>query len=503
MTPLTRAMIKAAVFIGLLLIVWLAYPYVFKVEGVYFWIDDLIFVLLSGIIFAVTYIRHKPHLRAPWREVFRRKLAMISLLVIAIYVCIGLLDSVHFRKPLEAEGQIKQQHYSVEVRSVLDEILTPLRKHAEETYSAPFATHSYSKKMMLNAQGKPVRDYPRLEYGGAQLKNPAQRGQDILVTSLLGALYAILVWGAVLLLLTGILAILLRKKFTNIWRDIWQAQTEVPWRTMYMTILVILLITVPIGMLSVHYHVLGTDKVGIDVFYESLKSVRTGLVIGTLTTLIMLPFAVMLGIMAGYFRGWVDDVIQYSYTVLNSIPSILLIAAAILSIEIIIQNHPEWFPTVYRRADFKLLALCGVLGITSWTSLCRLLRGESLKLRELDYILAATAFGVSNMKIITRHILPNVMHIVLIMLVLDFSGLVLAETVLSYIGVGVDPSTYSWGNMINNARMELARDPVVWWTLVAAFIMMSLLVLAANLFADAVRDAFDPRLKQIMQGAES
>jgi len=135
------------------------------------------------------------------------------------------------------------------------------------------------------------------------------------------------------------------------------------------------------------------------------------------------------------------------------------------------------------------------LGITSWTGLCRLLRGESLKLREADYIQAAQAFGVSNLKIITRHILPNVMHIVLILVVLDFSGLVLAEAVLSYVGVGVDPSMISWGNMINGARLEMAREPIVWWSLMAAFIFMLLLVLTANLFADAVRDAFDPRLR--------
>ena len=86
------------------------------------------------------------------------------------------------------------------------------------------------------------------------------------------------------------------------------------------------------------------------------------------------------------------------------------------------------------------------------------------------------------------------MHIVLIAVVLDFSGLVLAEAVLSYVGVGVDPITISWGNMINSARLEMARDPVVWWSLIAAFVFMFTLVLAANLFSDAVRDAFDPRI---------
>ena len=354
---------------------------------------------------------------------------------------------------------------------------------------------------MLDDSGKLVRDYPRLRYGGAQLKSLQDQGRDILATSLQGVLYAALAWLLAIALLAWVLSRRWRRHIGETWRLIWGGNTEVPWRVIVMTVLVILVIVVPLGMLSVHYHILGTDKVGNDVFYQSLKSIRTGLVIGTLTTLIMLPFAVMLGIMAGYYRGWVDDVIQYIYTTLNSIPGVLLISAVILSIDVAFDNHPEWFPSAYARGDFRLLALCAVLGLTNWTSLCRLLRGEALKLRELDYIQAATAFGVHNMKIITRHILPNVMHIVLIIVVLDFSGLVLAESVLSYIGVGVDPSTISWGNMINNARMELAREPIVWWSLCAAFIMMSILVLAANLFADAVRDAFDPRLKQVLQKA--
>ena len=128
--------------------------------------------------------------------------------------------------------------------------------------------------------------------------------------------------------------------------------------------------------------------------------------------------------------------------------------------------------------------------------MCRLLRAETLKLREIDYVQAAKAFGVGNFEVMFRHLLPNVMHIVMISIVLDFSGLVLAEAVLSYINIGVDPSMYSWGNMINSARLEMAREPVVWWSLAAAFIFMFVLVLAANLFSDAVRDAFDPRLRE-------
>jgi peptide/nickel transport system permease protein len=245
--------------------------------------------------------------------------------------------------------------------------------------------------------------------------------------------------------------------------------------------------------LSLYYHVFGTDKVGEDVFYQAIKSIRTGLIIGTLTTLIMLPMAIIFGILAGFFRGWVDDVIQYLYTTLNAIPSVLLIAASILMVQVYMANHEQDFTSVLVRSDMRLLFLCLILGVTSWTGLCRLLRAETLKLREMDYVQAAYALGVKQSVILVRHILPNVMHIVICSVVLDFSALVLAEAVLSYINIGVDPTTYSWGNMINGARLEVAREPIVWWSLSAAFLFMFALVLAANLFADTVQNAFDPR----------
>jgi peptide/nickel transport system permease protein len=162
-------------------------------------------------------------------------------------------------------------------------------------------------------------------------------------------------------------------------------------------------------------------------------------------------------------------------------------------VQVYMSNHAEDFNSLIVRSDMRLLFLCLILGVTSWTGLCRMLRAETLKLREMEYVQAAQALGVRRGTILIRHILPNVMHIVLISIVLDFSSLVLAEAVLSYINIGVDPTTYSWGNMINGARLEMARDPVVWWSLVASFVFMFGLVLAANLFADTVRNAFDPR----------
>jgi len=466
-------------------------------KPVILWTDALIYLLVAVIIAFIFYARGKEPLRAPWRQVGRSGMAMASLVVLLVYVGIGLLDSIHFQQALQNDSKSAQTHYSSDVTSILDIVLQPLRDHVEKTYSAPFATHLYSKETMEGADGKTIRDYPRLKYGGAFLHDPERdRWPDIMSTVGVALMQGIGLWLVLAALLAAILALHHRRSMGQIVRDMIAGRMALPWHVILVTAGILMLLGMLGADLGVKYHVFGTDKVGQDVLYQSLKSIRTGLVIGTLTTLVMLPFAVLLGIMAGYFRGWVDDVIQYIYTTLNSIPGVLLIAAAILTLQVFMQTHPEMFDIIAYRADMRLLFLCIILGITSWTGLCRLLRGETLKLSEVDYIQAASAFGVGHFRIITRHILPNVMHIVLISVVLDFSGLVLAEAVLSYVGVGVDPTMNSWGNMINAARLEMARDPVVWWSLLSAFVLMFVLVLAANLFSDAVRDAFDPRLRK-------
>ena len=460
------------------------------------WTDALIYLLLAVVAGFAWYAHRHEHLRAPWRQVLRSYQGAVAIVLLSVFVVIALLDSVHYRPVLSQNQADAAPQYSAEVLSLLDKLIMPLRAHDEKTYSAPFATHLFAKEMLTLPDGRQVRDYPRLRYGGAKLADPQNRAADIAHTTLLSVVQCVVIW----LLLVWLLAVVLaRRTVSGTWAmlaRLLRGATAIPWHVMLYTAGLLLLLIVLTGHLAVDYHIFGTDKVGQDVFYQALKSVRTGLVIGTLTTLIMLPFAVMLGIMAGYFRGWVDDVIQYLYTTLNSIPGVLLIAASVLMLQVYMANHPELFETVAARADLRLLFLCIILGVTSWTGLCRLLRGEALKLRELDYIQAAGAFGVGHFTIIARHILPNVMHIVLISVVLDFSGLVLAEAVLSYVGVGVDPSMNSWGNMINSARLEMAREPMVWWPLLAAFVFMFVLVLAANLFADVVRDAFDPRLRK-------
>ena len=461
---------------------------------VFLWTDFFIYILVAVVGLYVYRSIRTVHLRAPWRKVARRPAAMASAVVLIVYVMIGLLDSFHMRLPVDGSPSGGVQQYSPEVVSLFDRIAEPLRKQVEKTYSAPFSTHLYSVEMMEMPDGSQVRGYPRLKYGGAHLgANTQNRIHDIEGIALKGFVDGLLVWlSGAILLLAGI-AFVRKEKCLTTFQNVFRGQGEVPWRTILLTAGILSVVIAMAIPLSLQYHILGTNKVGIDVFYLSLKSIRTGLAIGTLTTLVMLPFALALGIMAGYFRGIVDDVIQYIYTTLSSIPDVLLIAAAVLMMQVYMDSHPDMFETIAARADLRLLFLCMILGITSWTGLCRLLRGETLKLREADYIQAAQSFGVGQAKIMARHILPNVMHIVLITVTLQFSTLVLAEAVLAYVGVGVDPTMPSWGNMINSARLELAREPVVWWSLASAFGFMFLLVLAANLFADAVRDAFDPR----------
>jgi peptide/nickel transport system permease protein len=457
-----------------------------------FWTDALFFILLLMVGATTVAMRRREHLRRPWRKVARSTAAMVSLVVLLAYLIVGVLDSIHFYPSSVGHGG--ENHFKTEAISLLDAWVAPLRMQVEKTYSLPFAAYAYAKENVRAPDGSQRWDYPRLEYGASHLADPeTDKARDILLRGLRGVADGLVIWTTLGLALVWLLARVDRIGFRCAWGSVVRGRTEMPWRAMLLTLLFLCLAGGASAEWSAKYHVFGTDKVGEDVLYQALKSVRTGLLIGTLTTFVTLPLALILGILAGYFRGWVDDVIQYLYTTLNSIPGVLLIAAAILLTQVYMAKHEDEFASLALRADLRLLFLCLILGMTNWTGLCRLLRAETLKLREMEYVQAARALGVRQGIILARHILPNVFHIVLISVVLDFSSLVLAEAVLSYVNIGVDPTTASWGNMINSARLELAREPPVWWSLAAAFLFMFALVLAANLFADAVRDALDPR----------
>jgi len=414
-----------------------------------------------------------------WRRIFRSHIAAASAVVLAFYIMIALSDSLHFRIEKASANDALQEG---EIVSLLDLTMLHRKAYGERTYSAPFATTEYVKSIVVDANGKTTQRRLPLRHVAQDDRFLSESVRAVVIGIFLS-----------LLLIVG--DMLYRKNDTlrRYAVSVWRGETEIPWRTAYGMLALLTTVATWMYLMSFSYHVLGTDKVGGDLFYASLKSIRTGVLIGILTTVVTLPLAVFLGVSAGYFRGWVDDGIQYLYTTLSSIPGVLLIAAGVLMMQVMMDNHPDWFASSVERSDLRLLFLIVILGMTSWTGLCRMLRAETLRVAQSDFVVAAKAFGVGKWRIMYRHIVPNLTHIILIAVVLDFSGLVLAEAVLSYVGVGVDPTMYSWGNMINQARLEMAREPMVWWSLFSAFSFMFVLVLAANLFADRIQHVLDPR----------
>ena len=462
--------------------------------------DIVLCLLVLAMAAYAWHVQRTPALRQTWRQVLRHSAGMSAAVVLLVFLLIALLDSLHYRPLLAASPGAAvnaARAYATRTLSVLDALLSVPRESVEKTYSAPLATHQFAKETLL-IDGNSVRDFPRLQHGGAHLvATQRQWAPDLAFRSAVGlvggALAAVVIWLAVAVLR----ARALRCGVGASLQAVCARRTDVPWRPMLVTASVLALVCGWVAAVWPYYHVFGTDQTGNDVLFQGLKSIRTAVVIGSLATLATLPFAIVLGILAGYFKGRVDDAIQYTYTVLSSIPSVLLIAAYVLMVQVFIDKNPQMFETGLERADIRLFLLSGILGATGWATLARLLRAETLKLTEQDYVQAARAFGVSDLGIMRRHILPNVMHVVLIVAVLDFSGLVLLEAVLSYVGVGVDPTTHSFGSMINSARTELARDPTVWWNLMAAFGLMLTFVLAMQLFASAVQEAFDPRARAL------
>lgn len=221
-------------------------------------------------------------------------------------------------------------------------------------------------------------------------------------------------------------------------------------------------------------HVLGTDIIGRDVLHQTLEGARVALLIGGLTSLIAIPLALAVGVPAGFLGGRLDDVVFFVMSTLASMPGLLLLIALIM-----VMGHGP-------------VQVCVALGVTGWVGFSRVVRGETLKLRELDYVQAARALGASTPWILVRHVVPNLAHLVVVTFVLMFSGLVLSEAVLSWLGIGLEGS---WGQMIDQARDELARDPPIVWNLAAASTALFGLILAVNLVGDAVRDVLDPRTR--------
>ncbi len=244
---------------------------------------------------------------------------------------------------------------------------------------------------------------------------------------------------------------------------------------------------------------LGTDQLGRDVFSLMLRGATTALWIGLFAATLSSLIGMVLGALAGFFGGWIDDVVVWAYTTLSAIPYLLLLIA----FSYVFKNNDgltAWYKDTFLFTSWEislgLFILILAIGLTSWVGTCRIVRAEFIKHRDRDYVLAARALGMPTPRIIFRHVLPNVFHLVIITFSLLFIGAIKSEVILSFLGLGLEPAEASWGNMISKGASELLRADTVWWQITAATVALFGLVLCVNLFADALRDALDPRLRK-------
>ncbi|MEI8197965.1 MAG: ABC transporter permease [Phycisphaerae bacterium] len=231
--------------------------------------------------------------------------------------------------------------------------------------------------------------------------------------------------------------------------------------------------------------ILGTDVLGRSVLWRVLYGTRIALTIAIMASAIEVTVGILLGLLAGYFGGWIDALVLWLISTFAGVPWLLLVIA----FAYVLQGQ-----TVFGVTLSPLMIVILALGLTGWVGLSRLIRAEVMKLRDRDYVIAARAIGASTPRIIYRHILPNVFHLVLINLSIGAVGYMQSEVALSFLGLGVSDRP-SWGRMIDDAKLELLRG--VWWQIVPATVALYLISQALNLLGDAMRDALDPRLRGV------
>lgn len=219
-------------------------------------------------------------------------------------------------------------------------------------------------------------------------------------------------------------------------------------------------------------HVLGTDDLGRDYFARLLHGGRISMTIGFGGALITLMIGLTLGMVAGYYGGRVDDAMNWVITTLDSIPTLYLL----ILVSTLLRPSPE--------------ALIIVLALTGWTGTTRLMRGQTLAIRHLEYIMSARAIGASPWRIMFIHILPNLLSVTMISLAGGIGGLILVESTLSFLKLGVQPPTPTWGNMLSNAQQFFTRGPHL---SIIAGLLIFVTVLCLYVIGDGLRDAFDPR----------
>lgn len=222
------------------------------------------------------------------------------------------------------------------------------------------------------------------------------------------------------------------------------------------------------------FFLLGTDNLGRSVALRLAQGARIAFHVGIMTSLIAMPLGVLLGLLGGYFKGWVDSVVVWLSATVASMPGLLFI----LAISLVVGQG--------------LLGIYFGIGLTTWVGVCRTVRAEVIKQSERAYVQAAKTLGYSHLRIMFRHILPNVAHIILIQFSIRFPAAISTEVFISFLGIGVQGEP-SWGVMIDNARRRLWQG--VWWEMTFTTVAIFILVLVFNHLADYLRDRLDPALR--------
>lgn len=241
-------------------------------------------------------------------------------------------------------------------------------------------------------------------------------------------------------------------------------------------------------------HLLGTDYQGRDVLFRSIAGCTTAVKVGLISASIASIIGVILGLLAGFKGGKFDDIVVWIYSTFASMPTLLFILAfaLLVSRDYLSPNILVGVKTIssFLRLEPGMLAVYVAIGITGWVSLCRVVRSEAMKLKNVAFVEAAKVAGVNETVILFKHILPNVFHLVIIYFTLNFAGAVMLEVIVSFLGFGVQ-SAPSWGVMISDGQTRLWRG--IWWELTSASCFMFALILALNILGDALRDALDPK----------
>lgn len=236
-------------------------------------------------------------------------------------------------------------------------------------------------------------------------------------------------------------------------------------------------------------HVFGTDEVGRDVMARTIYGGQISLMIGITAVMISISLGTVVGLVAGYFGGWVDALLMRIVEALLAIPTLILL----LILQRVLIGNTATINVLGRELSVTVVAIIVIIGVTGWMGLSRIVRSLVLTLKEQEFVVAARTLGASNRRILFMHILPNTIAPIVVSATLAVGGAIIVETALGFLGFGVQPPTATWGNMLSRARNQIDE---VWWLWLAPGVLIMLTVLAINFIGDGLRDAFDPRSKK-------